>query len=113
MERYFRLTEHGTNPRTEFVAGLTTFVTMAYILFVNPAIMGAAGMDREALVIGTIFAAVVPTVAMGLWARLPWALAPGMGYNAIFAYNVVGQYHIPPAVALTLVFLDGVAFLLI
>jgi AGZA family xanthine/uracil permease-like MFS transporter len=113
MERYFRLTEHGTNPRTEFVAGLTTFVTMAYILFVNPAIMSAAGIDREALVIGTIFAAVVPTLAMGLWARLPWALAPGMGYNALFAYTVVGQYHIPPAEALALVFLDGVAFLLI
>src|SRR6266540_2317131 len=82
VESYFHLSEHGTTPRTEIVAGLTTFVTMAYILFVNPTIMAAAGLDREALVIGTIFAAVVPTVAMGLWARLPWALAPGMGYNA-------------------------------
>src|SRR5437764_4032730 len=113
MERYFQLARHGTTARTEGVAGVTTFVTMAYILFVNPAIMAAAGLDREALVIGTIFAAVVPTVAMALWARLPWALAPGMGYNALFAYTVVGQYRVPPAAALALVFLDGLAFLLI
>lgn len=112
-ERYFQLARHGTTARTEWVAGLTTFVTMAYILFVNPAIMAATGLDHDALVIGTIFAAVVPTVAMALWARLPWALAPGMGYNALFAYTVVGQYHVPPAAALALVFLDGLAFLLI
>ena len=113
MERYFQLARHGTTARTEWVAGLTTFVTMAYILFVNPAIMAAAGLDHEALVIGTIFAAVVPTAAMALWARLPWALAPGMGYNALFAYTVVAQYHLAPSTALALVFLDGAAFLLI
>jgi AGZA family xanthine/uracil permease-like MFS transporter len=113
LERYFHLTEHGTTPRTEFIAGLTTFVTMAYILFVNPDIMAAAGLDRESLVIGTIFAAVVPTLVMALWARLPWALAPGMGYNAYFAYTVVGQYGLQPAEALALVFLDGLAFFLI
>jgi AGZA family xanthine/uracil permease-like MFS transporter len=112
-ERYFQLARHGTTPRTEWVAGLTTFVTMAYILFVNPAIMAAAGLDHDALVIATIFAAVIPIVAMALCARLPWALAPGMGYNALFAYTVVGQYHIPPRTALALVFLDGLAFLLI
>src|SRR5688572_17269857 len=113
MERTFELTRHGTTPRTELVAGLTTFVTMAYILFVNPQIMAASGLDREALVIGTILAAVVPTVAMALWARLPWALAPGMGYNAYFAYTVVGQLGLKPAEALALVFLDGLAFFLI
>lgn len=113
MDRYFHLKERGTTARTEMVAGLTTFVTMAYILFVNPQIMAAAGLDREALFIGTIFAAVVPTVALGLWARLPWALAPGMGYNALFAYTVVGQYGLRPPAALALVFLDGLAFLLI
>ena len=99
VERYFQLARHGTTARTEWVAGLTTFVTMAYILFVNPAIMAAAGLDHEALVIGTIFAAVVPTAAMALWARLPWALAPGMGYNALFAYTVVAQYHLAPSTA--------------
>jgi AGZA family xanthine/uracil permease-like MFS transporter len=113
MEGYFQLQKHGTTPRREMLAGLTTFVTMAYILFVNPAIMAAAGLDHDALVIGTIFAAVVPTVALALWARLPWALAPGMGYNALFAYTVVGQYGLKPHVALALVFLDGAAFLLI
>jgi AGZA family xanthine/uracil permease-like MFS transporter len=113
LERFFELARHGTTVRTEMVAGLTTFVTMAYILFVNPQIMSAAGLDRDALVIGTIFAAVVPTMALALWARLPWALAPGMGYNALFAYTVVGQYGLKPAEALALVFLDGLAFLLI
>jgi AGZA family xanthine/uracil permease-like MFS transporter len=113
LERFFQLSQHGTTARAEWVAGLTTFVTMAYILFVNPEIMSHAGLDREALVIGTIFAAVVPTVAMALWARLPWALAPGMGYNALFAYTVVGQYRVRPSTALALVFLDGLAFLLI
>src|SRR4030095_3906395 len=84
-----------------------------YILFVNPSIMAASGLDREALVIGTILAAVVPTLVMGLWARLPWALAPGMGYNAYFAYTVVGHYGLKPSAALALVFLDGLAFFLI
>jgi adenine/guanine/hypoxanthine permease len=113
MERTFELAKHGTTPRAEMVAGLTTFVTMAYILFVNPQIMGDTGLDRQALVIGTIFAAVVPTLIMGLWPRLPWALAPGMGYNAYFAYTVVGQLGLKPAAALALVFLDGLAFFLI
>jgi adenine/guanine/hypoxanthine permease len=113
MERFFHLAEHGTTPRTEFIAGLTTFVTMAYILFVNPQIMAAAGLDHEALVVGTIFAAVVPTLVMALWARLPWALAPGMGYNAYFAYTVVGQHGLKPSAALALVFLDGLVFFLI
>ncbi|MGZ3682107.1 MAG: solute carrier family 23 protein, partial [Ktedonobacterales bacterium] len=99
--------------RTEFLAGLTTFVTMAYIIFVNTNIMSAAGLNPTALIIGTIFAAVVPTLFMGLWADLPWALAPGLGYNALFAYTVVGQRHIPVGAALALVFLDGLAFLLL
>lgn len=103
----------GSSHRTEFIAGLTTFVTMAYIIFVNASIMSAAGLNFKALVIGTIFAAVVPTLFMGLWADLPWALAPGLGYNALFAFTVVDQRHIPVGAALALVFLDGLAFLLI
>jgi len=103
----------GSSHRIEFVAGLTTFVTMAYIIFVNTEIMSAAGLNPTALIIGTIFAAVVPTLFMGLWADLPWALAPGLGYNALFAYTVVLGYKIPVGAALALVFLDGLAFLLL
>lgn len=108
----------GSTHRTEFIAGLTTFVTMAYIIAVNPSIMvgtqsNPTGLDFTALVIGTIFAAVIPTLVMGLWADLPWALAPGLGYNALFAYTVVGAKHFPVGAALALVFLDGLAFLLI
>jgi AGZA family xanthine/uracil permease-like MFS transporter len=106
-------TRRGSTHRTEFLAGLTTFVTMAYIIFVNTDIMAAAGLDKTALIIGTIFAAVVPTLFMGLWADLPWALAPGLGYNALFAYTVVLEHHIPVGAALALVFLDGLAFLLL
>ncbi|HEU0028058.1 MAG TPA: NCS2 family permease [Ktedonobacterales bacterium] len=103
----------GSSHRIEFLAGLTTFVTMAYIIFVNTSIMQAAGLNPTALIIGTIFAAVVPTLVMGLWADLPWALAPGLGYNALFAYTVVSARHFPVGAALALVFLDGVAFTLI
>ena len=103
----------GSTHRTEFIAGLTTFVTMAYIIFVNTSIMQAAGLDETALIIGTIFSAVVPTLFMGLWADKPWALAPGLGYNALFAYTVVGEKHFPVGAALALVFLDGLAFLIL
>ena len=103
----------GSTHRTEFLAGLTTFVTMAYIIFVNTSIMSAAGLNPTALIIGTIFAAVIPTLFMGLWADLPWALAPGLGYNALFAYTVVGERKFPVGGALALVFIDGLAFTLI
>jgi AGZA family xanthine/uracil permease-like MFS transporter len=111
-------THRGSSHRTEFIAGLTTFVTMAYIIFVNADIMVGTpqhptGLDPKALIIGTIFAAIVPTLFMGIWADLPWALAPGLGYNALFAYTVVGQRGISAPIALALVFLDGLAFLLI
>lgn len=109
----FRLRERGTSPRTEMLAGLTTFFTMAYIIFVNPQIMAVTGMDPVALTIGTILAAAVPTLIMGLWADLPWALAPGMGYNALFAYTVVLGHKVSWQAALALVLLDGVAFTLI
>jgi AGZA family xanthine/uracil permease-like MFS transporter len=113
LERRFRLAARGTSPRTELLAGLTTFVTMAYIIFVNTEILRHAGMNSTALVIGTILAAAVPTVILGLWTNLPWALAPGMGYNVLFAYTVVVGMKVPWPTALALVFLDGVAFLLI
>ena len=113
LERWFQLREHGTTPKRECLAGLATFVTMVYIIFVNTSIMKEAGMDPVALTIGTILAAAVPTIFMGLWTNLPWALAPGMGYNALFAYTVVLTLKIPWPSALALVFLDGLAFLLL
>jgi AGZA family xanthine/uracil permease-like MFS transporter len=113
LARFFDPATRGSTPRIEFIAGLTTFVTMAYIIFVNTGIMQAAGLNPTALTIGTIIAAIVPTLAMGLWADLPWALAPGLGYNALFAFTVVLGYHVPVYAALALVFLDGLAFTLI
>ncbi len=113
LGRFFDAKSRGSSQRIEFIAGLTTFVTMAYIIFVNTNIMSAAGLNPTALVIGTIFAAAVPTLVMGLWADLPWALAPGLGYNALFAFTVVLQNKVPVNAALALVFLDGLAFTLI
>ena len=113
LARFFDPTTRGSTHRIEFIAGLTTFVTMAYIIFVNTDIMKSAGLDPTALIIGTIIAAIVPTLVMGLWADLPWALAPGLGYNALFAFTVVLGYHVPVGAALALVFLDGLVFTLI
>src|ERR1044071_1498685 len=89
LERTFRLSEHGTSVRTEFVAGATTFLTMAYILFVNPSILSKAGMDQGAVFVATCIASAVSTLVMALYANYPIALAPGMGLNAFFAFAVV------------------------
>ena len=89
LDRYFGLTEHGTNVRTELIAGLTTFLTMVYIVFVNPEILGNAGMDKGAVFVATCLAAAVSSLVMGLYANYPIALAPGMGLNAFFAFTVV------------------------
>ncbi len=111
LERYFRLAEHGTTVRTEVLAGLTTFLTMAYIIFVNPAILSDAGMDRGAVFVATCLAAALGTLLMGLLANYPIALAPGMGLNAFFAYTVVGRMGHDWQVALGAVFLSGLLFL--
>jgi len=111
LERYFRLSEHGTSVRTEIVAGATTFLTMAYIVFVNPMILADAGMDRGAVFVATCLAAAVGTLLMGLYANYPIALAPGMGLNAYFTYTVVGQMGYTWQVALGAVFLSGILFL--
>src|ERR1700686_2758631 len=89
LERRFALTRHGTNIRTELVAGLTTFLTMVYIVFVNPLILGNAGMDKGSVFAATCIAAAVSTLVMALYANYPIALAPGMGLNAFFAFTVV------------------------
>ncbi|WP_238384057.1 NCS2 family permease [Teichococcus vastitatis] len=110
MDRFFGLTERGTNPRREMLAGLATFLTMAYIVVVNPGIMAAAGMDQGAAFVATCLAAAIGSALMGLLANYPVALAPGMGLNAYFAFAVVGAMGVPWQVALGAVFLSGVIF---
>jgi AGZA family xanthine/uracil permease-like MFS transporter len=113
LEQYFKLSEHGTSVRVELLAGLTTFLTMAYIIFVNPLIMSEAGVDRGAAFVATCLGAAFASALMGLWAKYPVALAPGMGLNAYFSYGVVlGMGH-TWQVALGAVFLSGVLFLII
>src|ERR1700739_3157179 len=89
LERSFKLKDNGTNVRTELLAGLTTFLTMAYIIFVNPSILGDAGMPKDAVFVATCVVAALASLIMGLYANYPIALAPGMGLNAYFAYVVV------------------------
>jgi adenine/guanine/hypoxanthine permease len=113
LDRYFSLTERGTSTRTEVLAGATTFVTMAYIVIVNPAILGEAGMPIAAVAAATCLAAGFASILMGLLANTPLALAPGMGLNAYFSFTVVQQMGVPWPVALGCVFLSGVAFLIL
>ncbi|NQY02280.1 MAG: NCS2 family permease [Halieaceae bacterium] len=112
ISRYFRLAEHGTTVRTELVAGATSFVTMAYIIFVNPQIMAAAGMDEQASFVATCLASALACLIMGLYANWPVGLAPGMGLNAFFTYAVVGEMGYSWEVALGAVFLAGVLFVI-
>ncbi|WP_205230389.1 NCS2 family permease [Azospira oryzae] len=113
LERYFQLSAHGTTARTELMAGITTFLTMAYIIFVNPDILSAAGMPREAVFVSTCLAAALGSAIMGLYANYPIALAPAMGLNAYFAFTVVGGMHFPWQTALGAVFISGCLFVLI
>src|SRR5476649_202984 len=113
LEKYFGLKEQGTDIRTEFIAGLTTFLTMVYIVFVNPAILSKAGMDPGAVFVATCVAAAVSTMVMALYANYPIALAPGMGLNAFFAFTVVLGYKYSWQQALAAVFCSGVLFFLI
>jgi AGZA family xanthine/uracil permease-like MFS transporter len=113
MERFFKLKEQGTDVRTELLAGLTTFLTMAYIIFVNPSILGDAGMPKDAVFVATCVAAAIGTLIMGLYANYPIALAPGMGLNAYFAYSVVKGMGFPWEAALGAVFISGMLFVTI
>ncbi len=113
LDSYFGLTANGTNVRTEALAGLTTFLTMAYIIFVNPSILSKAGMDQGAVFVATCVAAAVCSIVMGLYANYPIALAPGMGLNAFFAFTVVLTYKYSWQQALGAVFLSGVLFFLL
>lgn len=113
LERFFRLRENGTTVRTEVEAGLTTFLTMAYILAVNPLILSEAGVPIEGALFATALSAALGTLVMGLLANYPFALAPGMGLNAYFTYSVVLGMGVPWQTALGAVFLSGVAFILL
>jgi len=113
LERRFGLSAHGTSVRTELLAGVTTFLTMAYIVVVNPAILGEAGMPVAAVAAATCLAAGLGSLLMGLIANYPLALAPGMGLNAYFTYTVVKGMGVPWETALGCVFLSGVAFLVL
>lgn len=113
LERLFHLEEAGTTWKREVVGGLTTFMTMAYIIFVNPSLLSTTGMPFDAVVMATIFSAALATLLMAFLANYPFALAPGMGLNAYFAFSVVGAMGIPWQTALGAVFLSGVVFVLL
>ncbi|WP_010321805.1 NCS2 family permease [Marinobacterium stanieri] len=113
LDKLFKLSEHQTSVKTEVVAGLTTFLTMAYIIFVNPSMLAAAGMDSGAVFVATCLAAAIGCFVMGFWANYPIALAPGMGLNAFFSFTVVGQMGYSWETALGAVFISGVCFFLL
>jgi AGZA family xanthine/uracil permease-like MFS transporter len=113
VKRYFGFDEAGTNLRTELLAGLTTFLTMAYIIFVNPAILGDAGMPKDAVFVATCLVAALASLIMGLYANYPIACAPGMGLNAYFAYTVVKGMGFTWQAALGAVFISGCLFLIV
>jgi AGZA family xanthine/uracil permease-like MFS transporter len=113
LERIFKIQERGSTVRTEIIGGATTFLTMAYIVFVNPAILSATGMDKGALITATILASAIGTMISAFWANAPFALAPGMGLNAFFTYALVIGRGVPWQDALGVVFLSGVVFLIL
>lgn len=111
MEKFFELKENNTTVKQELISGITTFMTMAYILIVNPQILSAAGMDSGAVFTATALSSIIATLIMGLYAKLPFAQAPGMGLNAYFAYTVVLLMGYSYEFALTAVFLEGIIFI--
>ncbi|WP_069650895.1 NCS2 family permease [Caloranaerobacter ferrireducens] len=113
LERTFKLKEHNTNVKTEIIAGITTFMTMAYILVVNPLILSDAGMDKGAVFTATVLSSFIAIMVMALYANYPFALAPGMGLNAFFAYTVVLTMGYSWKFALTAVLLEGIIFIIL
>lgn len=112
-EKLFKLKENHTDVKTEIMAGVSTFMTMAYILAINPSILGRTGMDPTAVLLATCIASVIGTVCMGLMANLPFVLSAGMGLNAYMAYTVVAGYGYPWQVALLAVFVEGIVFIVL
>ncbi len=113
LDKFFKMSERKTNVQTEVMAGITTFMTMAYILFVNPSILGAAGMDKNAVLLATAIGSGLVTIMMGLFVNYPIALAPGMGLNAFYAFTVVIGMGVSWQVALGAVFISGLIFILL
>ncbi len=113
LEKIFKLKENNTNVKTEIIGGVTTFMTMAYILAVNPSMLSETGMDKTAVLMATALAAFIGTLVMALVANYPFALAPGMGLNAYFAYTVCGTMGYSWQIALAAVFLEGIVFILL
>lgn len=113
FERVFKLRENHTTAKTEIMAGITTFMTMAYILAVNPSVLSATGMDANAILIATSLSAFIGTALMALLANYPFALAPGMGLNAYFAYTVVLKMGYTWQMALMAVFAEGIIFIIL
>src|SRR6056297_1648629 len=113
LEKKFQLSKNGTDTKTEIIAGFTTFMTMAYIIFVNPTILSDAGMPWNGVFIATIMGIVLGTVCMALLTNYPFALASGMGLNAFFAYSVVLGMGVTWQVALGIIFLEGVIFIIL
>lgn len=113
LERTFKLKANNTNVKTEVIAGITTFLTMAYIIAVNPEFLSTTGMDKGAVLTSTCVAAGLTTILMGVYANLPFVLASGMGLNAFFAFSVCGGMKVPWQVALTAVFLEGIVFIIL
>ncbi|MFJ6324313.1 MULTISPECIES: NCS2 family permease [unclassified Rhizobium] len=113
LERLFKLSEHGTSVRTELIAGVTTFLTMSYIIFVNPDILSTTGMDRNAIFVATCLAAALGSIIMGVVANWPIGMAPGMGLNAFFAFTVVAALGFTWQQALGAVFISGSIFVLL
>ena len=113
LEKFFRLKEHNTSIRQEVTAGITTFLTMAYIIFVHPDMLAQTGMDKGALIRVTFLAAFVGTMITALWVNAPIAMAPGMGLNAFFTYTLVFGQGASWEEALGVVFLSGIVFLLL
>ena len=113
IERFFKLAENQTTVRRELLGGLTTFMTMAYIIAVNPRMLSEAGMPIEGVLFATCVSAAAATLVMGLWANYPIALAPGMSLNAYFTYSIVLGRGVPWQTALAVVFFSGLLFLLL
>ena len=113
LENYFKISERGSTVKQEVIGGITTFLAMSYIIFVNPAILGDAGMDRGALITVTCLASALATLLSGVWANAPFALAPGMGLNAFFTYTLVLGKGVPWQTALGIVFISGFFFLIL
>ena len=113
MEKFFKFSEHGTTAKREIIAGITTFLTMAYIVFVNPVMLSATGMEKGALITATCLSAAIGTGLTGLWTNTPFAMAPGMGLNAFFTYTIVLGQGATWQEALGIVFLSGIVFVIL